>query len=97
MEERLEEVMQALQKAVEEMVPVRRELLGMKRWWMKELMEMWMRSRALGRESWKVIDIEGHSAHEAFRQARNEYSQAIKDTKRWHWEEWLATVDVRSI
>ena len=96
-EERLGRVMEALKGAVEKVVPVRRETTGMKRWWLKELTELRMKVRALGRELHRVAEIEGHQAHKAFRQARKIYGQAIRDTKRKHWEEWLGSMDTKSI
>jgi len=34
-----------------------------------------------------------NTSHEDYRQKRNNYAQAIKETKRDHWEEWLENLD----
>lgn len=96
-EEQLDAVMEVLERMVEVEVPERWVVTGMKRWWSKELTEMKMRARVLGRELFRLADVEGHQVHEAFRLARNAYSQAIKDTKQKHWEGWLEGVDARTV
>lgn len=58
--ERLDKVMEALRKMVVAKVLEKRESTYAKRWWTSELMRMRRRVKAVGRESKRVIHIQGH-------------------------------------
>ncbi|KAG5729755.1 hypothetical protein E4T56_gene950, partial [Termitomyces sp. T112] len=66
-EEWLEGVMEVLRRTVEAIVPERQMSTFAKRWWSKELREMRVKTKALGRALDKVIHIEGHQVHEEYR------------------------------
>ena len=53
-------------------------------WWTKE---------KLARRSYERWVADEDPIHEAFQQARNNYSEMIQTTKVEHWTEWLESLD----
>ena len=95
--EALANLTNAIQEAISERVPLSRPSPHAKRWWSKELEQARGLAKRLGRTSHKFALQAHHPAHEAFRRARNDYSQLIKKTKRDFWEDWLEQVDAESV
>ncbi|KAF5384810.1 hypothetical protein D9615_000965 [Tricholomella constricta] len=95
--ERLDELVGALQKTIESKVPEKKQSPHMKRWWSRELTDARRTVKRLGRDSWERQDIGGHPAHERYRKARNDYGQMIKDTKKAFWRAWLEEIHARSV
>ena len=68
-----------------------------KRWWMRELGVLKKAKERLARLSYERRAMNAHPIHEVFRQTRNKYSQAIRNTKAEHWVEWLELIDEEGI
>jgi hypothetical protein len=65
----------------------------LKRWWSKELAALKKVKEKLARKSYERRAVDEDPIHEAFRQARNNYSEVIRTTKAEHWTERLESLD----
>ncbi|PPR07816.1 hypothetical protein CVT24_002896 [Panaeolus cyanescens] len=93
---------EAIDSTVDEVVPKTRKVPWRKRWWTKELEGLQRRAKGAGRKverakkrgrgRERVEELE-----ESFRRARNTYTQAIKEEKKRHWEEWLEELDDKEV
>ncbi|QRV96409.1 Reverse transcriptase (RNA-dependent DNA polymerase) [Ceratobasidium sp. AG-Ba] len=88
---------EAITRAVEKSVPRLRLDARTKRWWNKELTAFRRKVRKLANRSFRARANEVHPVHEEYRKTRNAYTQAIKDAKQTHWEEFLEGLGEDSI
>jgi len=89
--------MTAITDTIKSTIPKHRPFPYAKRWWSKELLQKCKGVQKLGRRSYtKRGDLE-ELAHKAYKAARNEYGTMITTAKKFHWEEFLQTVDDKSI
>jgi ssDNA-binding Zn-finger/Zn-ribbon topoisomerase 1 len=89
LDSRVERLTQAIWEAVKESVPMLIISHHSKRWWRKGLTNLRRESRQLANAAYKCRDSPDHPVHADYRRARNIYAQAIKDSKRTHWEDFL--------
>jgi hypothetical protein len=82
--ERLDLVIKA---AITKHVPMSKPSPYSKRWWTKELAALKKVKEKLARRLYERRAADEDPIHEAFRQARNSYSEAIRITKAEHWTE----------
>lgn len=68
-----------------------------RRWWTHGLQTMRSKSKKLGRISYQHRDNQHHPIHQRYRRARNDYSEAIKKTKKEHLMDWLEEANAQSI
>jgi D-mannonate dehydratase len=94
---KLSQVEEAIKAAVKQHIPLTRLSPYTRRWWTRELTSLKKRKEKLSRKSYKRRALDNDPIHEEFRQARNEYSLAIHDTKAEHWVEWLETLDKEGV
>ncbi|KAI0026663.1 hypothetical protein K488DRAFT_65406, partial [Vararia minispora EC-137] len=79
----------SLQNTIEKVVEKTKFLPNQKRWWNDELTELkHIKSRAAN-EAYKWRGDPHHPSHKRFQKAQKTYSDAIKATKRQHWDDWL--------
>ncbi|KZT19784.1 hypothetical protein NEOLEDRAFT_1232303 [Neolentinus lepideus HHB14362 ss-1] len=69
----------------------------MKRWWTVELTARRKELRVLGNEAHKYCYVPDHPSHHIFRQAEQNYQDAIRKQKSKHWEEWMTHVSGKDI
>ena len=81
--------MEALQEAICTQVPMIETMPKSKRWWTKELIQMWAHTNKLGRASYKLRNISEHRIHKEHKEAKSRYQKALQNTKQQHWREWL--------
>ncbi|QRV81763.1 Reverse transcriptase from transposon X-element protein [Ceratobasidium sp. AG-Ba] len=80
---------EAITRAVKKSVPRLRLSDRAKRWWTKELTAFRRKVRKLANRSFRARASTSHPVHEEYRKTRNAYTQAIRDAKQTHWEEFL--------
>ena len=90
---RIEQVDGAIKSAIQEHVPLTKLSPYTKRWWSKKLADLKKAKEKLSRGSYMSRALDEDPVHEAFYQARNEYSKAIHEAKTEHWIEWLEMLD----
>ena len=61
----------------------------LKRWWMKEIRELQMQYRKLGRKVGRYMAQPEHPIHMEYKDVHRQYNRAIKYNKRHHWRDWL--------
>src|SRR5882724_11920527 len=88
---------QAITDMVDTTIPKLKPALAQKHWWFRELADRCrevhrMAHRAYGRRM-EPEDL----AHHEYRTARKAYTVMIKNAKMAHWEDFLTTVDKRSV
>jgi hypothetical protein len=89
----IEQLDVTIKAAVEKHVPMTKHSPYSKRWWSKGLAEAKRKKERLARISYKRRAADRDPIHEMFRQARNDYSLAIRNAKADHWSEWLESLD----
>jgi len=83
----------AVMETIQEQVLMAKPSPHSKRWWTRELSQMKASMQKSARQSQRAQGIQNSPTHEEYRCKRNDYAQAIKDTKRDHWEEWLENLE----
>jgi len=68
-----------------------------KRWWSKELSQKHTEVRTLGRKLYTKRGILEEPSHRAYKSARNEYGNMIETAKKAHWDEFLQSVNDKSV
>ena len=81
----------AIQATTEVIVPLSKPVPHSRRWWNEELMALKKRLNKLNNESYKYRAIADHPTHNAHRDIRNKYGEAIKCAKTQHWQNFLET------
>jgi len=66
-------------------------------WWSKELTQKCTKVCRLGRNSYTKRSNPDEPAHKAYKAARNTYITMIKTAKKTHWEDFLQTVNDKTI
>jgi len=87
------ELERVVMETIEEQVPMSKPSPHSKRWWTRELSQMKAAMQRLARQSRRAQRDRSKPIHEEYRRKRNDYAQAIKETKRDHWDEWLENLD----
>jgi hypothetical protein len=89
---RVAEIEERIWQAVENSVPVIRVSPYSKHWWTESLTELRKEVRRLARQSYRIQEFPELDVHRQHKITCNRYSQAIKDAKRAHWEEFLERI-----
>ena len=79
----------ALQETIKVTVPTMEVCPKSKQWWMKEISELRVNYRNLGRKVGKYKDQPEHRIHTEHKEAHRKYDKAIKHSKKHHWRDWL--------
>jgi len=79
----------AIQRAIQEQVPIMEITPKSKRWWTKELTQLRKRSNKLGRQSYKRSNDRTHIVHAEHAEAAKLYNRTLKSTKEHHWRSYL--------
>ncbi|KAJ1309345.1 hypothetical protein OPQ81_006124 [Rhizoctonia solani] len=99
--ERLEglpdDLIKAINNAVQVSTPTLKLCMRSKKWWSPELEAHRKLSRSLAACSYQAQSNQANLVHEEYWVQRNQYSQAIKDAKRAHWETFLEELDEESM
>ena len=61
-------------------------------WWTKEIGELRVKYRKLGRKASRYKDQPEHRIHMEHKEAHRIYDKAIKYNKKHHWRDWLEKV-----
>lgn len=94
---RVERLREAIQAAVLDAVPTLRLNVRSKRWWTADLKAHRKAVRALAARSYRARWLGLDPVHAEFKAQRNLYTQAIRDAKRRHWEDFLEQLDDESM
>ena len=87
----------AIQEAVDEVVPVSKPSPFVKRWWTKELTEIKKTKNKLSRLSYRYRGLLNHPTHTEFKAAAQKLSNRIEETKKNHWTEWLENATLSDV
>lgn len=82
----------AIQRTVEQKVPKLKPNPHSKCWWTKDLTFLRQEVAKLSHLSYKLCNDPDHPCHEEHCTKRNQYSEAIKQTKKDHWINWLEEI-----
>src|SRR6266481_3053627 len=83
------EFTKAIQDTICAKVPQSRPSPYSKRWWSKELVMLKRVKNKLSSMSYKYRALIDHLSHEEHRKIRSQYSKAINEAKKEHWESFL--------
>ena len=93
-DKRVEQLTEAIQKAIEVTVPLKKECPHSKRWWNEEIGK-------LRKEANKLRNTYSRTRHEtdrkAWRRKANEYTKEIREAKKKKWREYTSEADGKSI
>ena len=81
----------AIQATTNAVVLLSKPVPHSRRWWNKELSALKKHLNKLNNESYRYRALADHPVHDAHRNTRNEYSEAIKRAKMQHWQDFLET------
>ena len=93
----LQGLMDAINTAIEQEVPLTKPTPFSKRWWTKELHKMRKEKQRLGRASFKQKGDPHHPAHREYKAYRNRFADHIAYAKLDCWKSWLDSADTHSI
>jgi exonuclease III len=79
----------ALQEAIQESVPKTKPRPDAKRWWNGDLTKMRKELNRLRANSFRYRAMADHPSHQTLRTKSSEYGEAIVQTKRQHWINYL--------
>ena len=79
----------ALQETVRKEIPTTDICPKLKRWWMREIKELRMHFRKLGRKVGRYTSQPEHPIHVVYKDACRQCDRAIKYSKCHHWRVWL--------
>ena len=79
----------AIQRTIEEQVPVTELTSKSKRWWTKELTQLRQATNKLGRQSYSRRHDPEHAVHREHDEAARNYRRILEQTKKHHWRDWL--------
>ena len=65
-------------------VPTMEFTSKLKRWWTKELSQLWVQANKLGRNVYKLRSDPMHQVHNEHKAAKGKYQKALKHTKQQH-------------
>ncbi|QRV81841.1 RNA-directed DNA polymerase from mobile element jockey [Ceratobasidium sp. AG-Ba] len=88
---RLNDLMKAIQSTIEELVPTSRQSPYTKRWWSSELTQLWKEKNKLSRLISRYDYENGHPIHDEYRQAVNDFRNALKEAQRSCWNNFIDT------
>ncbi|KAJ1299394.1 hypothetical protein OPQ81_011131 [Rhizoctonia solani] len=94
---RADDLVKAINDAVQVSTPTLKLCAWSKKWWSPELEAHRKLSRSLAARSYQARSNQADPVHEEYRVQQNRYSQAIKDAKRAHWETFLEELDKESM
>jgi len=94
---RLNALTLAITDTIESVVPKLRPSPYTKCWWSKELSQKRAEVWKLGRRSYTLRGHPDEPAHRTYKTARNQYGTMIEMAKRTHWEEFLQSVDDKTV
>ena len=81
----------------ERTVPKSRPVLHSKWWWNKDLNSLRKAKNRLNNISYQFRHDQQHPSHKQLRDARNKLTDAIRNAKQTHWEEFLENTDDGSL
>lgn len=94
---KLGELTTAILETIEVIVLFRQPSPYMKRWWTPELSGLRSKARKASRKAYKDRDDRNSQMHELYQKARNTYANVIDKSKREHWDNFLESVDHKSM
>ena len=83
------ELTKVIQDMITEMVPITHICTRTKRWWTKELMQLWKKANKLGRQASQLSSLPYHRMHAEHADAVKTYQGTLEATKQRHWRDWL--------
>lgn len=83
----------AVNNAIKATIPKTKPSRFAKRWWNRDLDDMRKVKNRLSREAYRHRGNTDHGAHQALREYRNKYSEAITEAKETHWTNFLEEAD----
>jgi hypothetical protein len=89
LDESCETLSAAIQRTIQEQVPITEISPKSKRWWTKELTLLRKWSNKLGRQSYKRKTDRTHRVHAEHAEVAKEYNRTLKSTKEQHWRSYL--------
>lgn len=96
-EKALDDLEQSLVTTIERLVPRKKPTPYSKRWWTRDLSKARAEYRRLDAQSRKWWNAPFHPAHEEARVARNYYTNLLKQTRKAHWEDWIASISTTNL
>ena len=90
-------LMDTLQKVIEEHVPLSKPCPHAKRWWNKELTARIKEKDKLSEQSYRMRGLPDHPIHAEHRRVRNKLKEEIRKAKQSHWMDYLEGLDKNSI
>ena len=88
---------QTIKEVIDEKVPRTKLSLYMKRCWTDELTQRHKEVHRLAWQAYKKRAVPWDLVHQIHKACRNTYSCVIEQAKRAHWEDFLATLNDRSV
>ena len=79
----------AMQRTIDEVVPIAKPCPHSKRWWMKDLDKLRRSMVSLTRKCYRMHDVPGHLLHADLQAAKAKYTKEICKTKERPWKDWL--------
>ena len=89
-----ERLTRVLQETIKAMVLTMEVCPKLKHWWTKEIRELRVKYRKLGRKVGRYKDQPEHRIHAEHKEAHRQYNKAIKYNKRHHWLEKASEPDL---
>ena len=93
----ISDLLNALQRTIEENVPLSKPCPHAKRWWNRELTERIKEKDKLSDESYKLRGLPDHPVHAEHRRVRNKLKEEIRKAKQNHWTDYLEGLNKDSI
>ena len=93
----LENLEAAITRTIEKAVPRKKPSPYAKRWWTKELEKARKKVRKMGCMARQYERYPEHSIHEEWKRARNELTKLLQKTKRDHYNDWIESIDMKTI
>ena len=87
----------ALQKTIEDRIPVSKPCPHSKRWWNGELQALKKRINKLSRETMRHRALPDHPCHASRKELAKQYGKAIVDAKKKHWTDFLEEASDRDL
>ena len=93
----VDDLMVALQKTIEAVVPLSRPFPHSHRWWSKELSQLKKEMNQLASCSYKFWAIGDHPSHDSYKRMCTAYGDAIKRAKEQHWKDSLEEIEGKEL
>ena len=88
-QEVVDDLMTALQAAIEHAVPLSKPSPHLRRWWNDELSRLKKEMNRFASASYRYRAVADHPSHSQYMDSRNKYGLKIKRAKKRHWDAFL--------